>query len=202
MFNTARLLGSGAEFDASRRANPSLTAVLLLAALFLCRPAEADFSVRSVDAQWIDGLYQLDARLGLFLSPQAIEALQKGVTLTIVVDIEVERARRYWLNDSVATLEQRYELSYHALSDQYVVSSANTGVQLNFPSLQSALDVLGTVVDLPVLDRQLIDDESVYRARLRVRLDINALPPPLRVMAYVWPGWGLSSDWHTWTLNK
>lgn len=177
-------------------------AAALLALVVAGGAARADFSVRSVDADWADNIYEIDARLGLYLSPQAIEALHKGVTLAIVIDIDVERSRRYWLNESIASLEQRYHLSYHALSDQYVVSYINTGVQLNFPSLQGALDVIGTVMDLPIFDRQLVEDDSVYRASLRVRLDIGELPAPLRVMAYVRPGWRLSSDWHTWTLNK
>lgn len=190
---------------ASKSTNHTVFQVIAAFALFCAigfQSVFAEFSVRRVDAAWVDDIYDIDARMGLYLSSQAIEALHKGVTLTLVVEVEVERFRRYWLNEQVASLEQRYLLNYHALSDQYVVTFANTGLQTNFPSLQAALDVLGTVINWPLIDRGLIHEDSVYRARLRVKLDINALPAPLRVMAYVWPGWRLASEWHTWTLNK
>ena len=44
------------------------------------------------------------------------------------------------LDASVAALEQRYELSYHALSQRYLVRNLNTGEQQDFGSLQAALE--------------------------------------------------------------
>ena len=148
-----------------------------------------------------DGVYHLDARIAYRLSDEALEALHRGVPLTLVLDIEVWRKRKYWLNVKVAELEQRYELSYHALSDQYIAVNLNTGIRSNFTSLATALTELGTVSELPVLDRQVLDPNENYAVRIRARLDLDALPTPLRVMAYVWPAWHLSSDWYQWPLK-
>ena len=54
------------------------------------------------------------------------------------------------LDAGVAALEQRYELSYHALSQRYLVRNLNTGEQQDFGTLQAALDRLGEVRGLPV----------------------------------------------------
>jgi hypothetical protein len=45
----------------------------------------------------------------------------------------------------------------------------------------------------------LVSDER-YEGALRARLDIEALPAPLRVFAYLSDDWRLTSEWYTWPL--
>ena len=49
--------------------------------------------------------------------------------------------------DALPTLEQSYELSYHALSQRYLVRNLNTGEQQDFGTLQAALDASATSAD-------------------------------------------------------
>ncbi|TPW09795.1 MAG: hypothetical protein FD130_2401 [Halothiobacillaceae bacterium] len=182
--------------------------LLLLLALLFANPTRAVeessalFQVRQVNPAWVHDVYQINAQIRYTLTPQVEEALQKGVTLVVVVDIEIDRQRPYFLNAKVASLEQRYELRYHALSGLYLLTNANSGVLNSFTTLTTALEVLGRVVDLPVLDHQLIDPKEHYTGAMRARLDIDALPTPLRLLAYVTPGWRLSSEWFVWKLGK
>ncbi len=163
--------------------------------------AADEFAVRNVDTVWLDDVYQLSADVYCPLSAQPVEALRKGVALTISLDIDVTKGRRYWLDEKVASLEQSYELRYHALTDQYLLTNLNSGVQHSFPSLQTALDVLGNIVDLPLLDRQLLEPDEDYSGRVRIRLDLDSLPAPLRLIAYFTPGWRQASDWYVWKLT-
>ncbi|VAW88651.1 hypothetical protein MNBD_GAMMA16-1179 [hydrothermal vent metagenome] len=163
--------------------------------------AEQDFKVNDVEGMWRDGVYHIDIRITSLLSGNAIEALHKGVALTIVLDVYVTKSRRYWLDKQVASLSQRYVLRYHALSDQYLIENLNSGVKESFSSLQTALDVMGDIDDLPILDRRNVQASERYYARARVRLDLDALPVPLRMLAYFMPNWQLSSDWYIWTLR-
>lgn len=105
------------------------------------------------------------------------------------------------MDEKIAAIEQRYQLSYRALSRQYLIKNINTGVQSSFPTLQAALDTLGAVVNFPMLDGQLIDPGEAYTAQLRARLDIEELPVPMRVLAYIYPGWRLKSEWYSWSLR-
>jgi hypothetical protein len=41
------------------------------------------------------------------------------VPLTLHLEIVVKRQRSYWLDETVATLDQYYELAYRALSERY-----------------------------------------------------------------------------------
>lgn len=161
---------------------------------------EVGFIVRSADTTLISDVYLLDALIDYRLSEQVLEALRKGVPITVSLDIEVWRDRRYWLSHRVATLQQRYQLQFHALTQQYLVTNLNTGIQSSVPSLSAALDMIGTIIDLPLIDKQLLHNEGNYWGRMRANLDADMLPAPLLILSYVTPGWWLSSDWFTWRL--
>jgi len=144
----------------------------------------------------------MDAQVDFQFSQKALDALANGVPLTLEMDIEVHRKRSWMLPDeTVATLEQNYQLRYHALSHQYLVKNLNSGAVYNFLSRENALQALGDIRNFPLLDAKLTKPEERYEIELRVKLDIESLPSPLRLLAYISPAWHLSSDWSTWSLQ-
>lgn len=163
--------------------------------------AAEGFAIQSVQPAWNGNVYQLDASAQIPVTEPAVEALHRGVALTLTFDIEVNRKRRYWIDETVASLEQKYQLRYHALTDHYLLINLNTGVQNSFPHLQAALEMVGSVMDLPVLDRQFLEPQGDYQGRMRVRLDLESLPPPLRLIAYFTPSWWMTSEWHLWKVK-
>ena len=158
------------------------------------------FAVRSAETALVDKVYRLNTRLDYHLSEDALGALQKGIPLTIALDIEVLRQRAYLWAEQIAAIEQRYQLSYHALTQQYLARNLNTGVLTSFATLKKALDHLSTIENFPMLDAQLLLPDEKYSARLRARLDLETLPVPIRVLAYISSGWRLSSEWYAWSL--
>lgn len=159
------------------------------------------FEVVSVDPQWSEGVYHLNAVISYSLSPEALEALESGVTLGFRVDLVIEREKQYWLDDNIAVLKQQYRLRYHALSDQYILTNVNSGAVHSFTTLNGALTVMGNILALPVIDYNLLDASHRYTARMRARLELDELPTPLRLLSYVKSGWRLTSEWHTWNLT-
>lgn len=154
--------------------------------------------IRQAGTELRDEVYYLNANVDYDFSAQVLEALHKGVPLTVVLQIEVTRSRPYVWDETIAELEQRYRLSYHALTRQYMIRNLNSGSQHTFPSLEAATSVLGAVVALPVLDSNLLDEGEVYFGQLRAQLDVDELPVPLRVLALIRPEWRLSSEWYAW----
>lgn len=173
---------------------------LLLGWLGLAAPAQA-FDIESVTPHWEQGVLVLDARMDIALSEETHTALESGVPLVLLVQVEVLAPRDYLWDRVVARLRQRTRLSYHALSERYIVQQLNTGVRSSFSSLEGALYSLGRVEKLPVLDRSLLDAGGEYYGRLRLSLDVESLPTPLRVWAYASADWRLGSDWHTWPIQ-
>lgn len=160
-----------------------------------------EFAIRSANTRLVDNVYMLNASIDYRFSRRALDALENGVPLTIRLDIEVERLRSYWLDEEIASLQQRYQLQYHALSGQHVLRNLNSGAANAHPSLESAVSALGMLVDFPLLDENLIDPAGEYEVSLKASLDIEALPSPLRPLAYLTPGWWHGSDWYSWSLT-
>ncbi|MBT8088580.1 MAG: DUF4390 domain-containing protein [Gammaproteobacteria bacterium] len=163
---------------------------------------EGYFEVRSARTEVLAGVHTLDARLQLVLSSEALAALESGVTLTIELQLQVIRPRR-WLPDAdVAELAVRYELEYRPLRERYIVKNLNSGEQDSFATLYSALNSLGRVQGLPIIDDALLDANREYRIRLRAMLNTEQYPATLRLL-FFWRGeWQLQSEWFEWLLER
>lgn len=163
---------------------------------------EGYFEVRSASMQQIDGVHTLDARLQLVLSSEALAALDSGVTLTIEMQMQVIRIRRFYFDDIEAELAVRYELQHRPLSQRYIVRNLNSGDQDSFATLYSALNSLGRIQGLPVIDDALLTPDRAYRLRLRAMLNTQQYPAPLRLL-FFWRGqWQLQSEWFEWSLER
>ncbi len=163
---------------------------------------EGYFEVRSASTVAVGGVHTLDARLQLVLSSEALAALESGVKLTIEMQLQVIRVRRF-LPDAVdAELATRYELEFRPLSQRYIVKNLNSGDQDSFATLYSALNSLGRVQGLPVIDDALLQPERDYRLRLRAMLNTQQYPASLRLL-FFWRGqWQLQSEWFEWLLER
>lgn len=160
------------------------------------------FDIRSASTILNGDVHELEARLQLILSDDALEALNSGVPLTIELDFEVIRIRGLWLDAEDAALTFTYELEYRPLSQRYIVRSLNSGDQDSFATLYSALNNLGRIQGLPVIDDAVLDDDARYRLRLRARLRTRQYPATLRVLLFWRSQWQLESDWYEWTLAR
>jgi hypothetical protein len=159
------------------------------------------FEVRSASTEIVDGVHTLDARLQLVLSSEALRALESGVTLTIELQLQVIRVRGLLPDDLEAELAVRYELQYSPVSQRYIVRNVNAGDQDSFATLYSALNSLGRVQGLPVIDDAVLEPDSSYRIRTRVMLNMAQYPAALRIL-FFWRGrWQLESEWFEWSLE-
>jgi Domain of unknown function (DUF4390) len=163
---------------------------------------EGYFEVRSASTQPVDGVHTLDARLQLVLSSEALAALESGVTLTIEMQMQVIRVKRFLVDTVEAELAVRHELEFRPLSQRYIVKNLNSGDQDSFATLYSALNSLGRVQGLPVIDDALLLPDRTYRLRLRAMLNTQQYPAPLRLL-FFWRGqWQLQSEWFEWLLER
>ena len=163
---------------------------------------EGYFEVRSATTVLEDGVHNLDARLQLVLSTEALDALNSGVPLTIELQMIVIRSRRLFLDATDAELAVRYELEYRPLSQRYIVRNLNSGDQDSFATLYSALNNLGRVQMLPVIDDALLLPGRDYRVRLRAMLQTQQYPAPLRMLFFWRSQWQLQSEWYEWSLER
>ncbi|MDH5239376.1 MAG: DUF4390 domain-containing protein [Gammaproteobacteria bacterium] len=188
----------------SRRLALTLLALLVLGTGLAEEDIEREgyFEVRSASTELINGVLTLDARLQLVLSSEALAALESGVTLTIEMQVQVIRVKKYLVDSVDAELAIRYELEYRPLSQRYIVRNLNSGNQDTFATLYSALNSLGRVQGLPVIDDALLLPDRPYRLRLRAMLNTQQYPATLRLL-FFWRGqWQLQSEWFEWSLER
>ncbi|MDN5872296.1 MAG: DUF4390 domain-containing protein [Nitrococcus sp.] len=181
-----------------------LALLLVLVTTLSSAGADGIFRIRSGAISLHDGVYYLDAKVEYRLSDVAREALDSGVPLYVVLEIKVIQPHWWslWWEDVVAQLTQRYRLQYHALSQRYVLTAINSGERRSFRRLRAMLVELGNVQGVPVIDAELLQAPAQYLVRARARLDLDALPRPLRTVVYLSPEWRLVSDWHQWQLGS
>jgi len=149
-----------------------------------------------------DGTYSLRAELEMDFSADALEALSTGIPLIFLAHTRVVRERAVLWDPTVAEAVRYYQIRYHALTEQYVVRNLTQNTQESFHTRASAIDSLGVLDELRLIGKQRLVGSGVhYTAGLRVSLDHESLPSPMRPWVWFSNDWQFDSGWHTWRLK-
>lgn len=179
--------------------------LLLLSAWLLPLPAfagQSGISVENAQLHLRDRVYALDTDITYRLTPKVLKTVQNGIPLVWMLHVQVYRERRYLWDERIADVLQRYRIRYHALMNIYQVLDENRGDASYFSTLPAALEAIGTIRGMPVPGLQVLNKDDHYRARIKMQLDREELPLPLRPLSYINSDWYLSSDWYSWPLQK
>lgn len=146
--------------------------------------------------------YLLSADIDYQFSEKALAALQNGVPLFWELQIKIQQPRELLWSKTLAETSIRYRLQYHALLNMYRVKNESNGDVQNVSSLAAALDLMSTLRNFHILDNAGFAPAPATVLALKVDFDRNALPLPLRPLAYLSKQWYLSSDWTLWPLKN
>ena len=161
----------------------------------------AQISIKTAQLSQQQGTYLLNARVHYQLSEEAIEALHNGVTLTFNVELSIIEPRPWLWNKYHSRISLPYQIKYHTLAKIYQTTNHHSSSQHNFASLEAALYAMGQLNDVPI--NTLSNKTSFHKnGALRAYLNIEALPLPMRPLAYLTPGWHLQSDRYLWPLKQ
>ena len=180
-----------------------LMATWLVAALALAptaRGAEPGITIVTAKVRLQNDIYVIDADVDYVLNKELMRAVDAGVPLTFEVEAGFTHERKYLWDETVAGVVQRMRLEYHALSKQYLVSNLSTQTQQSFPTLEDALRKLGEIRRMAIVEKRFIKPASSYKAKIHVALEIEALPAPMRPLAYLSLDWRFRSNWYKWTF--
>lgn len=170
-------------------------ALLLFGALAQAR----EFTIHDVQTHFDGNTISVDARIDLSLNEKVLDALHNGIPITVSTVIDMARIRRYIPDQDIADWQFDYHLSYHSLSDSYLLDTPFTDGVRVFHNLQNALALIGDFhFHSDVITETLPSSKRGYALSLRSFLNIDALPAPLRVIAVVHPAWRLNSKPYRW----
>jgi len=189
------------------RADPFrfLFAPVVATLLFMSVRVSADaldgvLEVRSAYVDVDQSVYKLHARIQYPMTAAIRDALRDGVTLAFDFDARISRERRFWLDATIVDLTLRRELTYHAVTDRYVVRDVRNSDQQSFATLEDALEALGTIDDWPVLVEPQLADGERYRIKVRAGIRRGRLPASLRALLFWTDDWHRVSEWYSWLL--
>ena len=167
--------------------------------LFVGTTQAADIVAENAHLTAGDDGYSLSADYKISLNPRLEEAVNKGITLFFTADFELTRSRWYWFDRTVVQHSKTFQLSYHALTRQYRLSSG--ALHQSFPTLVEALQVLSRLRHWLVIEKSEISDGVEYTASTRLRLDPSQMAKTFQVNALSSRDWNPSSEWLAWSFS-
>lgn len=181
----------------------SATLVIGLALVCAAPAMAAGFEIDQIKAQFKSRTLIISGQLDLGLTARVEEALNKGIPLDIEIDLRLYRQRHYLWALEVERWVLRRQLRFHALSGQYIVINRDQKPisTETFTSLSEALQYVGALAttEFPLTA---LPEKGLHRISLKVALDIESLPAPLRPVAYTSLAWRLNSGWSTWPVGR
>ncbi|TXT40064.1 MAG: hypothetical protein FD135_1650 [Comamonadaceae bacterium] len=137
-----------------------------------------------------------------FELPSVVEdALQKGIPVHFVAEVDVVRERWYWLNRKVSSVQRHMRLAYHPLTRRWrlnvnagTVIDSEQGLMLNqnFENLQDALNAVQRFSRWRIADAAQLEAGAKHGVEFRFRLDVAQLPRPLQIGTLGQSDWQIS----------
>lgn len=148
-----------------------------------------------------NGQILLDANIRYEFNDTIREALEHGVPLVFETHIELREAGSWIWSKDVIEHRWRTSLRYRPLSRLYEVGDFKGAEKKSFATLRSAMEALGGIEEMAIIERAKLDPSEEYKVRLQISLDIEALPLPMRPKAYVSADWNLASEPWEWLIK-
>ncbi len=157
----------------------------------------SSLNIKSAELVTIEDNYVLNADVEIRFNDAMEQAISKGFELNFLVEFQLVSPRKYWFDDEVVTVTHQVDLSYHALSRQYLVMRGDQ--QKTFATLDEAIEELSEISDLKVLKRSEVEKGELYKAVLLMRLDAKKLPKALQGDAIGSDDWKMTSQRFEWS---
>jgi len=143
-----------------------------------------------------DGKLYVDADIDLALGSELRAAVEKGLPLHFVLEVQITARYRWWFDKTVVDARRSYRLSYNVLTRQWRISSGGDWA-LPLPALDDALSSLRRVRGWAVSEADRLEPDTRHEGRMRLRLDTTRLPRPFQIDALNSSTWTLATPWKT-----
>ncbi len=164
--------------------------------------AANSFTISLANATLNQTQLNANAEFTLKLNDTVTEAIHNGIPVTLTSRLTLLSKRSLIPNKHLATWQQRHTISYHSLSDRYQLESTNRHDTQSFASIRELLSSIEAYsLNTDLVSHTMPKSAKGYLLRLRIKLDIEALPPALRIVAYVSRSWRLKSETRSWTVQ-
>ena len=199
------------ELKVSRRSSIWLRAFLICVALMTAfapsvhaqAPTGPGVEVTELRVEKSDNALLLQSSLRLELSPVVEDALQKGMPLYFVTEVEITRDRWYWYDKKISTAARHFRLAYQPLTRLWRLNVSRepigsvglaSSLSQSFETLPEALSAIRRTVNWKLADLSDIDSDNKYTLLFKFRLDVSQLARPFQMTAGSNAEWNLATQ--------
>lgn len=161
---------------------------------------KARLEIRNAFVELVDGAWMLDVRLDLTLGSAARQAFAEGVPLVLELEAEASTERRYMPDATVVELTRRWQLTYDAISERYVVTDRANGEHASHASEADALEALSRISGIEIAGSDKLPSDSRFDMHVRASIEIGDVPAAVRILVF-WKNWSRSTEWYTWSVR-
>ena len=144
--------------------------------------------------------YYLDASSELNLTEESYRALRQGISFEIHTNFQLLKKRKWLWNKIIFKKKLIYRLEHKPLTENFLVTNLNTGIVNYYKNLDAAVNAICNISKMKLFNKNVLQKNIKYLARIRLYLDIDSLPSPLRPRAYFSSDWDISSQWYRWEI--
>jgi len=150
-----------------------------------------------------EGALLLQSSLRLDLSTIVEDALQKGMPLYFLAEVEITRDRWYWIDKKINNVSRHYRLAYQPLTRLWRLNVSRepigsvgiaSSLSQSFETLPEALAAIRRTVNWKVADLSDIEADSKYTLIFKFRLDVSQLARPFQMTAGSNAEWNLATQ--------
>jgi hypothetical protein len=166
-------------------------------------PLNSPVEVTELRLERADGALFLQSSLRLDLSSTVEDALQKGMPIYFVTEVELMRDRWYWYDKKVGAVARHYRLAYQPLTRKWRLNVSRdpigavglaSSLSQTFETLPEAMSAIQRTVNWKLADTTDIDVDNKYTLSFKFRLDVSQLPRPFQMTAGSQAEWNLSAQ--------
>ena len=147
-----------------------------------------------------NNIYYLDTSSELSLTEESYKALRQGISFEIHTDFQLLKKRKWLWNKIIFKKKLIYKLEHKPLTENFLVTNLNTGIVNYYKNLDTAVNAICNISKMKLFHKNILQKNIKYLARIRLYLDIDSLPSPLRPRAYFSSDWNISSQWYRWEI--
>ena len=148
----------------------------------------------------LDGVYYSNIDIEFVFNQEYLEALNSGLVFDVELDFLVVNVRKRRFNREIGRLRQKYTLKYNAFTQRYTILNVNTGRVISHSSVDSALQYLGSVRNLPTIDDSLINIDQNYLVYLQVSTRARGVPGWIKTLTFWRDHLDFVTEWTQWPL--
>ena len=179
------------------RSVASLLLSLLLSPLLLADVNGIQIQKAQLERRADQGLISAD--IDYHLPDVALKALDEGIPLSFRFVFTIARLLPLGLRWTLHEEERNIQIRHLPLAQSYQVKDLGSGAVQSFTSLSQVMETLAHIRNW-VIDLSTIPSDQPAEASLAFRFDIEALPLPLRIQAYVAPEWHMQNRPYRWQI--